>query len=188
MSGIEGALMTAIAAMAAAIGKLWHMQVINSAKLRNDLEERVKALEIGKAELQKRCNLLEVENQRLLTQFIILSSSHDSSPLPQWVKDDEGRVLAVNRAYERMFLIPRGYKVADYLHHTDDSVWPAEIGEEFRQNDQEVWKRRDVMDLRENIQHPTGEVKKMRIIKYPRYADGIEQPIGIAGIAIPEQL
>lgn len=180
--------MTAIAAMAAAIGKLWHMQVVNASKLRDDLEARVKTLEHAKAELERRCNLLEVENQRLLTQFIILSSSHDSSPLPQWVKDDEGRVLAVNRAYERMFLIPRGYKVADYLHHTDESVWPQEIAEEFRRNDQEVWKRREVMDLLENIQHSSGEVKKMRIIKYPRYADGIEQPIGIAGIAIPELL
>ena len=180
--------MTAIGVMAAALTKLWQLQTQNATKLRDDLEGRVKALEAAKAELEKRGKLLEHENQRLLTQFIILSSSHDSSPLPQWVKDDEGRVLAVNRAYERLFLIPRGYKLGDYLHHTDASVWPAEVAEEFQANDREVWRRREVMDLEERIEMPDKSLQKMRIIKYPRYADGIEQPIGIAGIAIPASL
>lgn len=177
--------MTAIGVMAAAIGKLWHLQTQNALKLRDDLECRIKTLECAKEELEKRCKSLECENQRLLTQFIILSSSHDSSPLPQWVKDDEGRVLAVNRAYERLFLIPRGYKISDYLHHTDAAVWPPEVAEEFTLNDHEVWRRREVMDLEERIEMPDKSLQKMRIIKYPRYAAGIEQPIGIAGIAIP---
>lgn len=188
MTTTEVSLMTAIGAMAAALAQLWRMQVASAVRLRNDLEKRLAELELAKRELQKRCQLLENENQRLLTQFIILSSSHDSSPLPQWLKDEDGRVLAVNRAYERLFLLPRGYKLQDYLHHTDTAVWPPEIAAEFMANDQEVWRRREVMDLMERVEMPDKSIEPMRIIKYPRYADGIEQPIGIAGIAIPGRI
>jgi PAS domain S-box-containing protein len=188
VTGIEGALMAAIGVLSGVIAHLWRMQVAQHCRVKADLEKRIEVLEKAKTAIEARCHALELENHRLLTQFIILSSSHDSSPLPQWVKDEDGRILAVNRAYERIFLLPRGYKIQDYLHQKDSHVWPKAIAEEFKKNDDLVWRTRRVHDLLEKIEMPGGEVRKMRIIKFPRYADGIENPIGIAGIAVPDKL
>ena len=195
MTTLETALLAAIPVLAAAVAKLWHNQVAGNRRYEKELRARVDELRQRLDKTEAECGvllgkvgMLERENARLLTQFVILSSSHDSSPLPQWIKDEDGKVIAVNRAYEKLYLVPRGYRVADYLHHFDGDVWPKEVAAAFRVNDEEVWRTHKTVDVKEPVEFASGETRLVRIIKYPRYAEGIEDPIGIAGIAIPEVL
>ena len=185
---IKSLMVAAIVCLSGAVVKIWYDLRGGLAKQLDAHAKRISGLEIENKELKDRCVLLERENQRLITQFLTLSSSHDSSPLPQWIKDETGKVLAVNRAYERLYLIPRGYRISDYLHKMDEDVWPEELAEEFRVNDQHVWRSRETIDVKESVQMGDNTIVKVRIIKFPRYAEGIEEPIGIAGIAVPDDL
>lgn len=194
MTGIEAMLAAAVAAVAGALVFVWKIQLKTYGVIQADLKVQLEKLEKKQRNLedQNKClaekvYLLERENSRLLTQFVALSSAHDSSPLPQWVKDENGKMLSLNRAYEKTFLIPNGFTSKDCLHKTDRSVWPEEIAEAFKKNDDLVWRTRKIHDLKERIS-VNGVITDIRTIKYPRYADGIKDPIGISGIAIPDDL
>lgn len=194
MTGIETMLAGAVAAVAGALVFVWKIQLKTYGTIQVDLKVQLEKLEKKQKNLeeQNKClaekvHLLERENSRLLTQFIALSSAHDSSPLPQWVKDENGKMLSLNRAYEKTFLIPNGLTLKDCLHKADRNVWPEEIAEAFRKSDDLVWKTRKIHDLKEPIS-VNGKITYIRTIKYPRYAEGIKDPIGISGIAIPDDL
>ena len=183
---------TAMAVMAGALGRLWMQQVTSVRRHEQFLTQRLEELQCRVVGTETECRslmiklgVLERENARLLSQFVILSSSHDSSPLPQWIKDEDGKVIAVNKSYEKLYLTPRGYAREDYLHHTDRAVWPDDVAAAFAVNDKIVWSEQRTIDVEEPIEFPSGERRLVRVIKYPRFADGIPQPIGIAGIAIP---
>lgn len=183
----------AFGALATAVVYLWRQQsrmhaeavAWRDGRIRS-LEENEKRLEKRIEELENKVNVLEAEKATLKTQFLMLSSSHDSSPLPMWIKDLGGKVIACNKAYEAHFLIPRGYRLADYLGHDDGTVWPDAIAAEYRKNDESVYRTGKIFDGTESIVDTEGNVRPVRIIKWPRHASGIEQPFGIAGIAVPD--
>ena len=160
----------------------WREQVITN------LTAKVDKLEARESIMEQRIADLEQENARLKMQWQIYSSSHDSSPLPQWIKDRNGIVLAANKAYEQLFLAPLGFKLADYVGFYDTDIWPEHIAAQFMQNDNWVLNSEKTFDGMELIRMPDDTDRPVRVIKYARYVTGISQPFGVAGIAVPESL
>lgn len=154
------------------------------AKLENDAQRDEEKI----ASLERRIAQLEKEGAVMEARFMAFRSSHDSSPLPMWIKDAEGKVLACNKAYETVFLKPRGYTLADYLGHYDRDVWPDHIADQFARNDHDVLANGVTIDTTENVTNAEGKDLPVRIIKYPRCITGIEAPIGAAGIAVIDDL
>lgn len=186
---------TILTALCAAVGKLWMQnkkivatQMEWKEKRIQTLEEEAKKDEEKIAELEQRISELEKDRAMMEARFIAFRSSHDSSPLPMWIKDSEGRVLACNKAYERAFLLPRGRTLMEYIGKKDVDVWPEHVAKQFVQNDQTVFRTRKIHDFIEHVTNDKGEDEPIRVIKYPRLISGIEDPIGVAGIAILQDL
>ena len=192
---ILGAIGTILTALSGAVAHLWRQ---NRAIMKGQIEWRDKRIEQLEKEadkdeakildLERRIGNLEKDKAVMEARFLAFRSSHDSSPLPMWIKDAEGKVLACNRAYEVLFLRPRGYTLNDYLGRTDADVWPSHVAEQFRENDLSVLRDREILDTRENCTNAQGREIPVRVIKYPRTIDGIEEPIGVAGIAILDDI
>lgn len=192
---VLSAIAAVVTALTGAVVTLWKMTAKNAheqiewrdTKIRN-LEKKELESELKIEDLEKRVAELELERTQLEARFLVFQSTHDSSPLPCWMKDREGRVLACNKAYETVFLRPRGYHLEDYLSHTDIDVWPEHIADAFRANDLHVMETGKVFDTTENLVNKQGRDVPVRIIKYPRLIHGVADPIGVAGIAILEDL
>lgn len=192
---IEYILSGAVTSLAGAVVWLWKQQVAMHVQQIKWRDDRIENLEKSEAEnkkkieeLQHEVTSLRLEAESLKTRFIIFQSTHDSAPIPMWIKDNNGRVLSANKAYEDLFLKPRGYTLMDYVNKDDFSVWPKDIADEFRLNDQRVHKDGKVWDGEETVVNEAGVRYQCRIIKYPRYMAGINEPFGIAGVAVPEKL
>ena len=127
-----------------------------------------------------------VELERRLTELtqtvMLMESAHQDLPLPQWLKDRNGIMLAFNQSYEETFLVPIGVTKNEYIGRSDYDIWPEEIAKQYAINDRKVLLSRVVWEGEEDVQTPDG-VGKWRVIKYPRFSGNIL--IGIAGIAIP---
>jgi PAS domain-containing protein len=126
---------------------------------------------------------LRKQVERLQNKVTLLESSHQDAPIPIWLKDKHGVMLALNPEYERTFLIPHGKTREDYLHKTDYDVWPEDIAAEYIRNDRLVMRTRKTWKGTETILDHQGNKSQWQIIKYPRKAGGVL--IGIAGMAIP---
>lgn len=145
-------------------------------------EERKELTEINKI-LQKRVLELELEVRELRNKILLLESAHNNSPLPTWLKDTDGTMLALNQACEELFLKPNGIKIENYIGSTDYAVWPKEIAREYEKNDLFVLRTKEDFVGTETVLI-NGEKTQWRIIKYIRYIGNL--PIGVAGKAIPD--
>ena len=126
---------------------------------------------------------LKAQVNVLQQKVTMLESSHQDAPIPIWLKDQFGIMLALNPAYEKTFLLPIGKTRDDYLHRSDYDIWPDEVAAEYIKNDKMVQRTMDIWIGYENIIDHQGNKVKWKIIKYPRTANGVL--IGIAGIAVP---
>jgi len=86
-------------------------------------------------ELYKKIAEHEKKLSALNAKLLVMESSYMHIPLPSWLKDIDGTMLAVNDAYEMYFLIPNGFVKSDYIGKTDSDVWPENIAQEFIGND-----------------------------------------------------
>lgn len=184
-------VLPAFASLAGAVGYLWRAQVKMHKELLDQKEEQIESLKKDRAEASRRFDEIrehlhknEIETAKLEAKFLVLQASHLSSPLPQWMKDLDGIVLACNAAYSRMFLEPRGYALADYLNHRDSDVWPNHVAAVFEKNDKIVARTGIGIDTREPVTDGDGKDVMLRVIKWPRKSGGVI--IGIDGIVIPD--
>lgn len=116
---------------------------------------------------------------KLRSQLQMLESGHWNCPLPWWLKAPDGTMLALNEAYEEMFLKPMGKKTDDYIGNQDADMFGAEIAQVFRKHDLFVFNSRKTWSGFEM----DGQGNKIYVIKYVRFAHGMA--IGIGGIVIP---
>lgn len=188
-------LCSVIGVLSGAIVHLWRSQLTASSETIKELKEtigelkeRVNKLESREQELEKQIAALKEENNQLRTQYLVLASSHGSSPLPMWIKDANGVILQANKAYETHYLKPRGKTLQDYIGHRDVDVWPERVATVFHDNDMRVLNSRKVMDLIEPFTNSDGVDVPTRVIKWPRFANGIDEPFGISGVAIPDEV
>lgn len=165
-------------------------------ELRRDIErkeEKIKEFSKQLSELSKELKKAHDENNQLMLKFRalettvmhrveMLENAHFDLPIPQWIKDDSGRLLLINRVYEEVFLKPRGYTKDDYRYDSD--VWPQEIAKAYRTNDMWVMINNSPWVGVEPVEGADGDVIEWRIAKYP-LKSGIHV-IGVIGIAFPE--
>jgi len=163
---------------------------VNSSKSarKDELTEVVRVWQEDNARLRKendilRSDLSEIQKDLadLKTKVILLESTHTDAPLPMWLKDISGRMLAINQEYEKCFLQPKGLSAMDYIGKFDEDVWSLEQAAEYKRNDtlallDDVWKGKETIIT-------NGEPQEWIIIKYVRYAG--KAKVGIAGLAIP---
>ena len=155
---------------------------------------RVTKLEEKVAELTASNASLQVENENLKTRLLIMESAHQDAPIPMWLKDTTGIMLALNPAYEAEFLAPLGATAKDYVGKTDLEFWQAFVGDEagavvakdFAANDLHVQATRVMWLGVEKVADASGRIQNYAIMKYPRLEGNFL--IGIAGIAIPKEL
>lgn len=188
-------IVTIVSVLAGTVTALWKRnnnmissQITWREKRIEELERKEEAAEKQIKQLEERVSELEKERTKMEARFLIFQSSHDSSPLPSWFKDMDGTILACNKAYETVFLRPRGYNLENYVGHKDSDVWPEHIAEEFRKNDIHVMETGETIDSTESVQNKHKRDIPVRIIKYPRRIHGLSDPIGVAGIAIIDDL
>lgn len=141
--------------------------------------ERLRAREIQ--------NSVEIESLRreltnLKSKLVMLESAHFDLPLPQWLKDVDGRMLSINAEYEKTFLAPLGKEASDYIGKTDIEIWGEEAHEHFRKTDIKVYKTKKPAYVIEEVPDGIGGVTNYEIFKYPRFSGNVI--IGIGGIAL----
>ena len=136
-------------------------------------------------ELYKKIAEHEKKLSALNAKLLVMESSYMHIPLPSWLKDIDGTMLAVNDAYEMYFLIPNGFVKSDYIGKTDSDVWPENVAQEFISNDiltlqseKKIWFGKETILIKD-----VDVSDNWRVLKYVRYAGNIA--VGIAGIAIP---
>lgn len=140
--------------------------------------------QLRKHERENRKQLEELKEivGELRNKLLLMESAHYDLPLPQWLKDNNGVMLAFNTAYEDLFIIPNNMNPADYIGHTDIEFWGEEIGNEYRSNDIKVERSRKPTHVVETVKNVYGDDELWEFFKYPRYAG--RTLIGIGGIAI----
>lgn len=121
----------------------------------------------------------------LNTKLLIMESAYMHIPVPSWLKDLDGTMLALNEAYEDNFLKPLGLCRADYIGKTDFDIWDDETAKEYQQNDvkvlnsiEKVWFGKEKIVL-----NGVDVTDQWKMLKYVRFAGDLE--IGIGGMAIP---
>lgn len=121
----------------------------------------------------------------LNTKLLIMESAYMHIPVPSWLKDLDGTMLALNEAYEDNFLKPLGLCRADYIGKTDFDIWDEETANEYQQNDvkvlnsiEKVWFGKEKIVL-----NGVDVTDQWKMLKYVRFAGDLE--IGIGGMAIP---
>lgn len=152
---------------------------------RIDFDLIVKRLDIENNECKETNQLLIKKVAMLENKVLLLESAHQSLPVPMWLKTMDGTMLALNSAYENVFLKPNGLKTIDYVGKKDHDVWPKEVADKFREHDIEVQTTRQTLETTELVPID-GVMTKWHIIKYLRISDGV--PIGIGGMAVKSEI
>ncbi len=100
----------------------------------------------------------------------------DNSPSMAWMKDEQGRVVYLNKTHERRF----GVRLEDWLGKTDFEIWPEEVARPIWENDQTVLRDGQAKEITEETVNPDGERSYWWNFKFPfqdssgmRYVAGI---------------
>jgi PAS domain S-box-containing protein len=108
----------------------------------------------------------------------------DRSPVPAFIKDENGRYSWGNRAWKA---IRRGVTV-DPISKTDNDLWSAEIAERFVRSDIEVLKNNDSMEFVSETLDKDGKVIYWLTQKFSLGYSNPSQRIGGIAIDISERI
>jgi PAS domain S-box-containing protein len=117
------------------------------------------ALEGFIADITGQVELQENLQQRELQQKAIL----DNIPDIAWLKDREGRFIAVNLAFETS----TGRKAGDVIGRTDASVWPPDIAAKHQAEDEMVMASGRRISIVEPLRRADGSERWVETIKTP---------------------
>lgn len=102
----------------------------------------------------------------------------DNIPDIAWLKDKEGRFIAVNRPFEKACGISR----EELVGKNDLDVWPQELSERYMADDQDVMETGKRKQVEEPLENSEGKKTWIETIKTPIYNNEGEV-IGTTGIA-----
>ncbi len=91
----------------------------------------------------------------------------DNSPTVAFMKDDKGRLVYVNREFERVFQLAPG----DWWMKTDFDLWPEETAQRLRENDAAVKAAGKCIETTEMVPGPDKRPHDWLVLKFP-WADG----------------
>ena len=127
-----------------------------------DLMSSVQEREQAREELKKNKDLLQ--------------SILDNTPAVIYLKDQQGQYLLVNRRYETLFHIEN----KDIFGKTDADLFPKEIADAIKVNDQKVLTCLEPQQFEEEILQADG-LHTYVSVKFPLYQNGL--PYAVAGIS-----
>ncbi|MDX8399957.1 MAG: diguanylate cyclase [Gallionellaceae bacterium] len=102
----------------------------------------------------------------------------DNVPYLIWLKDTDGRFIAVNEAFFKITGLATPQEV---LGKTDFDLWPEELANKYRADDVEVTSTRK-QKLSEDVHIENGEAHWVETFKAP-IMDAHGQPLGTTGFA-----
>ncbi|MBF0368709.1 MAG: PAS domain S-box protein [Magnetococcales bacterium] len=102
----------------------------------------------------------------------------NNAPMVVFLKDLDGRFLFVNPRHEKLF----GVSSARLQGKSDFDVFPKEVAEKFRKNDQAVLAADQPMEMEERVSMGDGEQVYVSL-KFP-LKDSAGTPYGVCGMAI----
>ena len=137
------------------------------------IDGRLVRLEIA-TDITKRKLAEQAVHEIQLQQKAIL----DNIPDMAWLKDREGRFIAVNEAFGKAC----GLKPENVVGLTDLDIWPAELAEKYREDDKKVIECGRRKQVEEPLVDKDGKEIWIETIKTPIYDENGEI-IGTAGIA-----
>jgi len=142
------------------------------------LSDELKFLQIRITELEKAQSRYRLADQLLrkteLQQKAILNNIPDIA----WLKDKDSRFIVVNEAFGRAC----GYKPEELIGKTDLDIWPDELAQSYRVDDQEVIRTGKRKRIEEPLSDKDGKIRWIETIKTPIYGDKGDI-IGTTGIA-----
>lgn len=140
---------------------------------------------IKQNQLFKKIAEMEKRISNLNTKLLIMESAGMNIPLPTWLKDLDGTMLAINDSYEFYFLKPINRTKEDYIGKTDFDIWNEEIAKIYKENDLAVLRSSKKIWFGEEpiVLNGKDVTKEWKMLKYVRFAGELE--IGIGGMAIP---
>ncbi|MBN2830758.1 MAG: PAS domain-containing protein [Candidatus Omnitrophica bacterium] len=142
------------------------------------LSDEIKFLQIRITELEKSESRHRISDELLrkteLQQKAILNNIPDIA----WLKNRDSRYIAVNEPFARTC----GFKPEEIIDKTDFEIWPRELAEKYRTDDQDVVKSGKRHSYEELLIHKSGKSQWVETIKTPIYNDKGEV-IGTTGIA-----
>lgn len=150
-----------------------------------DITERKRgeeALERAHADLERkvreRTAELQASNELLRKAQRQQRALLDAIPDIAWLKDREGRLIAVNQSYGRAC----GVHPRDLIGRTDLDVWPRQLAERYMADDRQVVKSGRMKRLEEPMLGRHGEEAWADTFKVPFFSEEGEV-IGTVGIA-----
>lgn len=141
-----------------------------------ELKIRVQELEEAESR-RKQAELLLQESEERFRAYM------DNSPTVAWAKDEQGRLVYLNKTYEDRF----GIKLEDRRGKTDFELWPPEVAAEFVKNDQAVLTTGRTVEITEQTPNPDGSSCTWWNFKFSfRDASG-RRYVGGVGVDITER-
>lgn len=122
---------------------------------------------------RKQAEIALREKQQQFTSLL------NNIPHIAWLKDQEGRFLAVNEPFAQAC----GFDSTQLIGLTDLDIWDANLAEAYRRDDREVMESRQQKRVEEPLLTATGEEQWIETIKTPILNDRGEST-GTAGIAM----
>lgn len=107
----------------------------------------------------------------------------DSSPAAVWSKSESGHYVFLNRAYQQRF----GVRMEDWLGKTDRDVWPEEIADSQRRNDEKALQSTAPIETFEEFVEQDGRPSVWRIIRFVYSDAGGGKYVGGIGYDVTEQ-
>jgi len=102
----------------------------------------------------------------------------DNIPDIAWLKDVQGKFIAVNEPFARAC----GFRVGEIIGKTDLDIWPRELALSYRADDQEVMRSKKRKCVQERLITQAGDEQWIETIKTP-FFDDHDKVIGTTGIA-----
>ena len=147
-------------------------------KSEEKLSDEIKFLQIRITELEKsesrRKKADELLRKTELQQKAILNNIPDIA----WLKDKDSRYVAVNEPFAKVC----GFNPEEVAGKTDLDIWPRELAEKYRADDQDVIKTGKRQSFEELLVDRDGKSQWVETIKTPIYNDKGEI-IGTTGIS-----
>jgi diguanylate cyclase (GGDEF)-like protein/PAS domain S-box-containing protein len=107
----------------------------------------------------------------------------DNSSTVSYMKDETGRMVYLNKVFERTFNLKEG----ELLGKTDFDFLPAEIARVVRKNDEVILSKWKPMELLENVPSPDGSATHWLSLKFPFLGADGSKFVGGVSIDITER-
>ena len=121
---------------------------------------------------------LEASEQELRESQHLLDATINNSPVVIYVKNLAGRYLLVNKTYEEIL----GMSREEMLGKTDDALFPKDVAEKFRVNDERAVVSDLPVEFEEVALHANGELHTYISTKFP-LRDSEGSPYAVCGIS-----